>query len=126
MKNMRFVVIDENGKEVKPTLKEMLTDTLKAAKVKGKELVSWAKEHKEEIATASTIAAAAYGFIKKKQPTQYERERNRIDHTYYDPSSGMHWQLTRPMTNQERGRIQQRKKNGEDMYYILFSMGLIK
>lgn len=126
MKKMKFIVVDENGNEIKPTLKETASEILKTAKVKAKEAMAWAKEHKEEIGMASAFAAGIYGFAKKQRPTQYQQERHRIDHTYYDPSSGMHWQLTRPMTNQERGRLQQRKANGEEVYYILYSMGLIK
>lgn len=53
-------------------------------------------------------------------------ERKRIDHQYYDPSTGMHWDLCRKATNQDRAEILRRKANGEDMYDILRQLRLIK
>lgn len=46
-------------------------------------------------------------------------ERNRIDHTYYDPSTGHHWQLRRKLTNLDRQAITSRKRQGEDVFDIL-------
>ena len=122
---MKFVVLDENGQEIKPTAKEAATELLKTAKAKAKEALTWAKDHKQECAEYGALALGVIGLVKKARPTQYERERERIDHTYYDPSSGLHWALRRPMTNSERARLQQRKANGEDVYSILSSMRLI-
>ena len=54
------------------------------------------------------------------------KERERIDNTYYDPSTGFHWELRRKATNKDRAEILRRKNNGQDTYTILKQMGLIK
>ena len=53
-------------------------------------------------------------------------ERRRIDHTYYDPSTGFHWDLVRKATNADRAQILERKKNGESIVTILKDLKLIK
>ena len=53
-------------------------------------------------------------------------ERNRINHTYYDPHTGHHWDLRRKLNNNDRIEISRRSKDGEDMYDILRSMGVLR
>ena len=53
-------------------------------------------------------------------------ERKRIDHTYYDPSTGFHWKLRRAATNADRAEIINRKQAGEDIVKILTDLKLIK
>jgi len=53
-------------------------------------------------------------------------ERNRINHTYYDPHTGHHWDLRRKLSNNDRIEISKRSKDGEDMYDILRSMGVLR
>ena len=53
-------------------------------------------------------------------------ERKRIDKTWYDPKTGMHWNLKRKLTNSEQGEILRRKEAGQDAYDILSSMNLLK
>lgn len=52
-------------------------------------------------------------------------ERRRIDYTYYDPSTGFHWDLRRKPTNNDRMVIQSRKAQGQDTYKILNDLHLI-
>lgn len=52
-------------------------------------------------------------------------ERKRIDHTYYDPSTGYHWDLKRKLTNNDFQVLSKRKKNGDEVYDILRDLKVI-
>lgn len=88
--------------------------------------VEWAIDNKELVIAMIPVAIAA---IKTGQSLavnhRVKMERKRIDHTYYDPSTGMHWDLKRVATNNDRVVIMKRRKNGDEIYDILRDMKLI-
>jgi hypothetical protein len=61
--------------------------------------------------------------LPKKSMAQKERER--IDMTYYDPSTGLHWELTRKLTNAERSKLAEAKRNGVPVERVLSAMGVL-
>lgn len=85
------------------------------------------KENRELVAIGVPVVIAG---IKSGQSLIVNRrmktERDRIDHTYYDPSTGFHWELRKKPTNADRAEILRRRKAGQDTYDILRQMGLIK
>ena len=88
---------------------------------------SFVLEHgKETVAIAATVTGIAVTAYKTFKPTVYEQERKRIDRTYYDPSTGLHWELKRKLTNNEREELDQRRRNGEAVGNILRDMGVAK
>lgn len=97
------------------------------AKRFGTEAVEFANRNKEILIVAAPVVIAG---IKSGQSLMVNRrikgERKRIDHTYYDPSTGMHWELKRKATNADRAEILRRKKAGQDVYDILRQMNLIR
>lgn len=123
----KVIVVDENGQEVKVTAKEKAKKLLSQAKEKVSDVVDWSVENpKEAFAAATGIAGAVFGLTKmlpKKTVTQKERER--IDTTYYDPSTGLHWELTRKLTNAERARLAEAKRQGVPVERVLSAMGVL-
>ena len=85
---------------------------------------AFVKEHGREIVTVGipTAIVVTKAIVKACSKTQYEKERDRIDHTYYDPATGAHWELKRKLTNKERQELINRKDDGEDVYDILQDM----
>ena len=91
---------------------------------RGKNLVL---EHgKETVAIAATVTGIAVTAYKTFKPTVYEQERKRIDTTYYDPSTGLHWELKRKLTNHEREELDERRRDGESVGEILRDMRVAK
>lgn len=123
----KIIVVDENGEPVKATAKEKAKKFLSQAKEKATEIVDWGVENpKEAFAAATGLAGAVFGLTKmlpKKTATQKERER--IDTTYYDPSTGLHWELTRKLTNSERARLAEAKRQGVPVERVLSQMGVL-
>ena len=87
----------------------------------------WSLDHPEVIIAGIGAMAA---LIKSTQSLtvshRAKKERARIDHTWYDPSTGFHWELRRRATNADRAEIIRRKAAGQDMYEILTQLRLIK
>lgn len=113
------LTLKENGSNITPK---------KHSEKKGE----WAKEHKKEVAAITTAVVIAGVKIigtkmyRKLNPTNAQIERDRIDHTYYDPSSGLHWDLKRRLTNLERSRVDEARRNGTPVYDILKAMKVLK
>lgn len=124
-----FIVLDENGNPVEKTLWEKTKAKLKEAAPKVKkgagEAWEWLKENREELVKFTPFILGAIGLVKSMKPTATQSERQRIDHTYYDPRSGLHWQLRRPLTNAERIELERRRRLGEDAGEILSSMRVL-
>lgn len=110
-----------------PTFGEKVKTKVKNA---GSKVVELCRDHGTEVVsviTVSTVAVkGARSIINSFRPTKYEKERKRIDHTFYDPSRGTHYDLKRKMTNKENLELSERKANGEDVGKILKSMKLLK
>lgn len=87
---------------------------------------------KKEVAAITTAVVIAgikiigTKMYRKLNPTNTQIERDRIDHTYYDPSSGLHWDLKRRLTNLERSRVDEARRNGTPVYDILKAMKVLK
>ena len=100
------------------------------AKAKAKKVGEFCKDNWLAIliGTSVTLAVVDQGVKTfrdiKPAKSEAEKERDRIDHTYYDPSTGMHWDLRRKATNEDRIAIEDRK--GKDsMSEILSDLKLI-
>lgn len=52
-------------------------------------------------------------------------EQRRMERSYYDPSSRMHWDLRRKLNNYEKSELIRRRKNGENSYDILRDFGVL-
>ncbi len=89
--------------------------------------VQYGLEHPEMvIAFIGATATLARSCQSLSVNHRIKTERKRIDHQYYDPSTGMHWELCRKATNKDRAEILRRKANGENLYDILRQLRLIK
>lgn len=129
MEEKDFVVLDENGNPIGKTLREKTKEKLKEAAPKVKkgagEAWGWLKENREELVKFTPFILGAIGLVKSMKPTATQTERQRIDHTYYDPRTGLHWQLRRPLSNSERMELERRRRLGEDAGDILSSMRVL-
>jgi hypothetical protein len=124
MDERKVVNIEAWVEDIEPTKKEKAKIWIEDKIIAGKKFV---KEHgKETVITAIAVATTATSVYKTFKPTVYEQERKRIDHTYYDPSSGAHYQLKRKLTNKERQELVDRKRNGEKVLDILKEMKVAK
>ena len=130
---MNVTVINPDGTEVRheetwqDKLKTKLSTVVKRAKELGQKLIDWAVNHKKEaLAVVSLLAMLAKKLIKPAGVRHQQQERHRIDHTYYDPSTGIHWELRRRPTNTERTILAERKRAGEPAEVILDDLGLLK
>lgn len=111
----------------KKTAREIFDDVIFKAKETAKKAATWAVDHKDEVtALVITAVTVCAGIKKVAGKTAIEVERERISHTYYDPSTGLHWQLRRPMTNRERIELSQRKRDGELIEDILDDMRILR
>lgn len=125
-KKIKLVVLDENGNEIKKPFGDRVDEALDTAKVKASEAYKWCVSHKEELLGLLPLALGAIGVIKKMKPSVQETERERIDTTYYDPHTGLHWQLRRKLTNSERAELARRQRLGEYTEEILTGMRVLK
>lgn len=119
--------MNEAFESMKERTKQFARKAKDEAVLTGRKAAAWANRNKEMLIIAAPVAIAA---LRSGQSLVVNRrvksERSRIDHTYYDPSTGFHWDLRRKVTNKERAEILKRKENGQDIYTILSQMKLIK
>lgn len=90
---------------------------------KARDGYEWVKNNKETIAIIGTGAYAAANGLRKMHSTRLENEK-RLE--YYDPHTGMHWQLKRRLTNDERAELMMRQRSGEYTEDILRDMRVLK
>lgn len=128
----KIVILKEDGTEDKAAMKkEQIKETLVKVKDGVKDFMSSAwnfcKENKEELVVLVPLGlAAATGLKNLRSSTTRDSERQRIDHTYYDPCTGAHWKLKRQLSNRERSELMARRRNGEYTEDILWDMGVLK
>lgn len=119
--------MNEKLEEAKTSVKEFGRKVKEEAKRFGNQAAAFVSRNKELIIVGAPVAIAA---IKSGQSLlvnrRVKKERSRIDHTYYDPRTGFHWDLKRRATNADRAEIIRRREKGEEMYQILKEMNLIK
>lgn len=117
--------IRENEKIIDVTIRgESIRGRFRNAYSKAKE---FGKDHKKEVFAALVIILPMIRDVEKtlrsRQITKREQEKDR---TYYDPSTGLHWELKRKMRNYEREELCQRKRNGEYTEDILYDMKILR
>ena len=119
--------MDEKIQTVKSKVKGFVVKAKEEAASTAAKAGDWAIRNKEMLVISAPVVIAV---VKTGQSVlvnhRVKSERKRIDHTYYDPSSGFHWELKRKPTNAERAEILRRKKSGEDLFDILMKMRLLK
>ena len=125
-KKIKVVVLDENGNEIKKPFGDKVSETLDTIKLKTGEAYRWCVGHKEEVLGLIPLGLGLIGLAKQFKPTKQETERERIDTTYYDPHTGLHWQLRRKLTNDERAELARRQRLGEYTEDILERMRVLK
>ena len=134
MEEPKIVILDTDGKVDekamrKQKLKQAFDKTIewtKGAASKAWEFVK-DKENREVIATVGgAIIGGLIGLKKYRSATNQQTERERIDHTYYDPQTGCHWELRRKLTNDERAELVTRRRRGEFTEDILNDMRVLK
>lgn len=129
---MRVIIMGENGKmdkaaTAKQRAKEILTEVGRKTKAALSSGWQFVKENREDLVVLVPLGVAAVTGLKKAtQKTTVDSERYRIDHTYYDPHTGRHWELKRKMTNYERMELEERQAAGELTGHILRDMRILK
>lgn len=109
---------------------ETKTERLKRlAEEKYSQAKAYVTEHWGEILEAGVVisgsAVAVGGIIKAIKPSAIDRHDKKVDRTYYDPSTGIHWELRRKATNNDRMALVRRRRNGEQTEDILRDLRLI-
>ncbi len=119
--------MDKNFEEIKNEAKEKAENAWNTSKQAVASTIQWGIDNPEKVVAIIGVTAA---LLKSSQSLvvnhRMKVERTRIDHTYYDPSTGFHWELIRKATNNDRMRITELKKQGLDTYTILRQLKLIK
>lgn len=124
MDEKKIINVEAYVESIEPTKADKVKSWIGDKARAGKKFV---KEHgKETVLTGIAVATTVTSVYKTFKPSVYERERKRIDHTYYDPSSGAHYQLKRKLTNKERQELVDRKRAGEKVLDILKDMKVAK
>ena len=93
---------------------------------KAKKALDWMNENPQ--ATLSIVGSIALLLRASQSLVVSQRvysERNRSDRTFYDRHTGYRWQLRRKMNNNDLAIINRRRKDGDDMYDILYDLRLI-
>ena len=90
----------------------------------------WIRNNRETAVMYGSAAVAGIGaicqLVKTLTPTAQEKHDKRVDRQYYDPSTGIHWELRRKATNNDRIELVRRKRNGENTEDILKDLKLIR
>lgn len=116
------------------TFKEKVKDKISELKVSIKnklgEVGRWCLDHINVICViVPTVIATATGIVKLVKMIRgsaAERHEARMENCYYDPSTGLHWDLKRNMTNSERSEFMSRKRAGEFTEDILKDMRILR
>ncbi len=95
---------------------------LKEVKEKAEE---WLVDHKKDILGGCycllCVSAVLAPFVRHRQKTVNARKRH-----IYDPSMFDSWELRKPLTNNQKLVIEQRRRNGEPLGKILKDMKVLK
>lgn len=102
----------------------------RVVKEKMNQAINWVGAHGSEVLTYGTGAIAMISAVNRVvrwvKPSAIDRHDKKVARTYYDPSTGMHWDLRRKATNADRSEIVRRKRNGEYAEDILKDLKLIR
>ena len=123
-----YVVIDDRSKEEK--LKDKLNEAKEKVSEKASEAINWTKDNWQAVlagaAVAIPLATSAVKLVKSLKGSAADRHEDRMKNCYYDPSTGLHWDLKRMPSNSERIELMKRKRDGEYTEDILMDMKLLK
>lgn len=123
-----YVVIDDRSKEEK--LKDKLNEAKEKVSEKAGEAINWTKNNWQAVlagaAVAIPLATSAVKLVKSLKGSAADKHEERMKNCYYDPSTGLHWDLKRMLNNSERIELMQRKRDGEYTEDILMDMKLLK
>lgn len=123
-----YVVVDDRSKEEK--LKDKLNEAKEKVSEKASEAINWTKNNWQAVlagaAVAIPLATSAVKLVKSLKGSAADRHEERMKNCYYDPSTGLHWDLKRMLSNSERIELMQRKRDGEYTEDILMDMKLLK
>lgn len=114
--------------EEKKTFKEWLDEKSDMAKWKLHCAVEWCKEHKETVIVfGPVILGGIIEIIKISNKRHVVNEEKALKERYiYDRSTGHYYELKRQPKSREWLMIEQRKRNGETLGWILNDMRLLK
>lgn len=106
----------------------------KAEELKGKacaklhQASDWIRWHKDEIVAYGPIVITGAATITKVvgRRINLHKEASLKNLYCYDRSLGHYWRLRRPLSNREWVAIERRRKNGERLADILYSMNVLK
>lgn len=123
-----YVVVDDRTKEEK--LKDKLNEAKEKVSEKASEAINWTKDNWQAVlagaAVAIPLATSAVKLVKSLKGSASDRHEDRMKNCYYDPSTGLHWDLKRMLSNSERIELMKRKRDGEYTEDILMDMKLLK
>ena len=123
-----YVVVDDRTKEEK--LKDKLNEAKEKVSEKASEAINWTKDNWQAVlagaAVAIPLATSAVKLVKSLKGSAADKHEERMKNCYYDPSTGLHWDLKRMLSNSERIELMQRKRDGEYTEDILMDMKLLK
>lgn len=128
----KIIVIKEDGSEDKQAMRrEAVKNAIHNVAAGTKKFLAdawtFCKDNKEDLIVLVPLGlAAARGVTRLRSTTTQDSERERIDKTYYDPSTGAHWQLKRQLNNDERAELMRRRRRGEYTEDILEDMRVLK
>lgn len=118
---------DSNFDELKDEFTGKVSDVANATVEHATKACNWVLNNPEKILAGIAVGVAVANATKSLVVShRNSRERARIDRTYYDPSTGMHWELRRKATNADRIAIMNGKANGQSIVDILVERRLIK
>jgi hypothetical protein len=126
---IKIVVVNEESK--KKTFGERLESFKRKAAdifetVKYRVSLFWRDHWQTILKWAPAVLAAIGGIIKIVKPSAAELHEKRMAKTWYDPSTGFHWELKRDLTNHDRIEIMERRRAGEKVEDILRGMKIMK
>ena len=123
-----YVVVDDRTKEEK--LKDKLNEAKVKVSEKASEAINWTKNNWQAVlagaAVAIPLATSAVKLVKSLKGSAADKHEERMKNCYYDPSTGLHWDLKRMLSNSERIELMKRKRDGEYTEDILMDMKLLK
>lgn len=119
------ITIEELIDERKPSKWDLFKQDFKEKKQK---FFDWiGKQSLTELITALTAIFGLVAMIFKTfKPTAEDKARKRIDYSYYDPSTGIRWELKRKLNGLEKEELDYRRRNGEPVGEILRDLGVYK
>lgn len=122
---MKFVVVDDEGKSV--GIAGAAKEAARKAKAAVERAYTWVTDDpKRAVGIAVSAVGAAATLKKVVGKTADQKKSDRVLHQYYDPRTGLHWQLKRALTNSERAELARRTRNGEFAENVLDELGVLK